>query len=188
MPAFAEREGVHVTRMAAAVLDVDGMVRRRRVEVLARDEAPLRGLGVVVLEADHPFARRRLRGALAYRILDRPDGAQVAVDHSQVHATGRGGMAMPVDEARRDGLSTEVDDCRAAAGERAHLGVGADRQDVLARNRDGLGARLSRVHREDDPVLEHEVRPFLGQRSERAAVNEWNGGQRGRRASAIRAD
>jgi hypothetical protein len=46
--------------MAAEMFDEDRMVQRGRVEVCARRFAACAGLGVVVLKADDPIARRVL--------------------------------------------------------------------------------------------------------------------------------
>src|SRR5688500_20371625 len=98
--------------MPAAVRDVDRVLRRGGVEVLTRDESLLRGLGVVVLEARDPFARRRFRGTLADCALDGGDGAQVAIDEAQVTPAGVGRVTVPVDEAGNDRLAARSEERR----------------------------------------------------------------------------
>src|SRR5688572_27164977 len=146
--------------MPAAVRDVDRVLRRGGVEVLARDESLLRGLGVVVLEARDPFARRRFRGTLADRVLDGGDGAQVAIDETQVTAARIGRVAMPVDEAGNDRLAAEIDLLRARRGEVQDVDLRADGEDSSIRDCDGLRLRLCGVHREHVPVVQDQLRPL----------------------------
>ena len=166
--------------------DVDRVIRRGHIEVVARDEAALRGLGVVVLEADHPLARRRLRGALAHRVLDGLDGAQVAVDEAKVPPAGVGGVAVPVDETGHDSAAAEVDSLRARHGQRVDVGVRADREDAVPRDRDRLGGGLSRVDRDQLAVSQDEVWLCACQ-CERAMADQGERGQRARVADNVSA-
>ena len=63
-PGLLQGQRVHVDGVAAPVADEHGMGLRDRVQVVAGQEPALRRLGVVVLEADHPLTRRRLRRSL----------------------------------------------------------------------------------------------------------------------------
>src|SRR5688572_10619280 len=147
--------------------DVHGMARRGGVEVFARDEALLRGLGVVVLESGDPFAGRSLRGPLAHCVLDRGDGTQVAVDEAQVAASGVGGVAVRVDEAGDDRLAAEVDFSGVRAGEVEDVGLGADGENAPTADCDRLGLRLPGIHRQKTAVVQDQLRPLPQDRGQR---------------------
>ena len=51
--------GIHPRRVPAAMIDQHRMVRRRRIQIRLGQRAAVGRLGVVVLESDHPLARRQ---------------------------------------------------------------------------------------------------------------------------------
>jgi hypothetical protein len=58
-------------------------------------------------------------------------------------------MAVPVHEARHEGLALEVDDLGGFALVLHDVGLAADRQDPVAGDRHRLGRRRRRMHRDD---------------------------------------
>ena len=89
--------------------DENRMIRRGGIQILTRELAPFRRLGVVVLESQHPFTWRSLGGALSNRFLDCVDGAQITVHFAQMLASRRGGMRVCIDETGHDRIATGVD-------------------------------------------------------------------------------
>jgi hypothetical protein len=140
------------------MLHEDGVIARDRVEVVAREAAALGGLGVVVLEADDPVARRRARGPLAQRALDRGDRPQVAIDLLEVSVARVGRMRVGVDEAGHHRLAVEVGLPRTRRDQIQDVIVAPDREQPIAGDRQGLCGGLGGVHREDVPVVEDRVR------------------------------
>ena len=129
------------------------VVRRGQVEVVARQWPAFHRLGVIVLEAKHPLARRRPRGARADRLDNFLDGAQIAVNLPQVHATRHARVCVRVDEAGHDRLALQVDDFRSGPRERPHLVVAAHGQKPTVRDGNRLRPRLRVGHRHDVGVI-----------------------------------
>lgn len=78
---------VHIGRVAAPVLDENRMAGRGGIQIFPVQLTTLRGLGIVVLEANHPFARRCFRRSRADRALNFRNRAQIAIHPSQVPYT-----------------------------------------------------------------------------------------------------
>ncbi len=108
-PSFSERQGIGVDRVASAMLDMHGMIRDGRVQIGDGQRPAFISLGVVVLETENPFSRRRFRSPLAESRLNRGNRAEIAVHHAEMHEAGWGGMRMSVNKTRRDGFSAKVD-------------------------------------------------------------------------------
>ena len=66
------------------MIDEYRIIGRRSIEIRDGESAAVGCLGVVVLEPDHPLARRSFGGALADGCLDGGNGSQVAVHFLQV--------------------------------------------------------------------------------------------------------
>jgi hypothetical protein len=92
--------------------DYHRVVRSDGIEVAPVERSSLPKLGVVVLEPDDPFPRRRLRHPFRDRRLDGLDAAKVAVHVNELGDTARGGMGVRVDEARGNGHPPGVDGLR----------------------------------------------------------------------------
>ena len=88
----SEGPAVEPVQMPAAVLDRDGMVGRRFVEILAAETPLLDDLGIVVLESLHPLTRWRGQGARVNRRLDRCDARQIAIDGGDFLGSAPGRM------------------------------------------------------------------------------------------------
>ena len=129
------------------------MVRRSEVEVVARERPAFHRLGVIVLEAEHPLAGRRLSGARADRFDNFFNGAQIAVHLPKVHATRHARVCVRVDEAGHDRLALQVDDFRSGRRERPHLVVAAHGQKPTVRDGNRLRPRLRVGHRHDVGVI-----------------------------------
>src|SRR5439155_25935732 len=56
---FSKRKGIGVDRVAAARFDVHGMIRNRRIQIVDGEGAAIYLFGVVILEAENPFASWR---------------------------------------------------------------------------------------------------------------------------------
>ena len=158
-----ELEGAAVVpvEVAAPVGDSDRMVRDPAVQVAAGDAAPFAHLGVVVLEGEHPLARRLAGGALAQAFADLGHGAHVQVDLGELAHAARGGMEVGVDEARRDGHALRVDDLGAGTGEIPDVVARPDRDEARVLDREGLGLRQVVVHGVDASPDQDQVRGYV---------------------------
>ena len=79
-----EGERVHISGVAAAVLDENGMFGRDFVEVRTRERAAFGGLRVVIFESCHPFANRGFLGIGTDGVLDGIDRSQIAIEAGQM--------------------------------------------------------------------------------------------------------
>jgi hypothetical protein len=147
--------------VAAAMGNIHRMPRRRRIKVLSGQRAALRDLRVVILEAEDPLACWSAGSAIADRVADRGNGAEVAIDPAEMKLAGGGGVSVGVDEAGNDGPALEVDLRRARAGQIANLVVVADSEEAPVRDRDGAGPGAEWVDRDDISPVEDQVRHRL---------------------------
>src|SRR5436853_7445278 len=95
--------------MAAAMADRHRMISRHFVQILTGERAALGGFGVIVFETEDPLARRCLGSALGDGCLNLGDGTEVAIHFPQMPQTGRGGMAVRVDESGNYRFSAQID-------------------------------------------------------------------------------
>src|SRR5580698_686265 len=140
-----DRLGVDPSCMSAAMLDVDGMVCAHCVQLGKAERSTFCCLGVVVFEAEHPLARRRLRCPLAKRFQNVSNRPKIAIHHTQMRETGLCWMRMRVNEARQYSLAAEIDFLCRPTGQCQHLVIRSDGQKSSAGNRYRLRPRLSRI-------------------------------------------
>jgi hypothetical protein len=145
--------------------DVDGVVRRRLIEFLARWEALLlediRHVEVCRRVADRhgddPLAR--LRGAREFRdarlhVGDRAHASQRRKHRLEALAIE---MRMAVDQPGDHRAPMQVDDAGGRAGERSEIGAAADGGDAVALDRHCLGDRERAVDGDDPAVAKQQV-------------------------------
>src|SRR6185437_4611057 len=88
-----------------------------------------------------------------------------------------GEVAVAFDESGNGELSVKVDDFGLWALQPGHLRIGADRDDLVAANRDRLSRRLSGIHRDHLPALQDQSRRLgehnCGARQERKETHKF---------------
>ena len=145
--------------------DINRIVRSRGVELLAGRPALFRqDVGHVEIvgriadrHGDDPVARllaARQLGNPLLNVLDRahrPKRWEHVAQRLAIH------MRVAVVQARNDGPAVEVAHAGRRRGVRGHAGIGADRNDAIAGNRDRLCDHRLAVDRDDLAVLEDEV-------------------------------
>ncbi len=135
-----------------------GMIASYTIQILTRERPALGCLCVVVFEAEDPFARRRLGGALGDRRLDLGDGAQIAIHFAEMPQAGRRGMAVGVDKSRDHRLAAQIDALRTRRGQAADLLIRSGRKEPPAGDRYRFGVRIRRVHGMNISVPEDQLR------------------------------
>ena len=155
-----ERLAVVPGRMSAAVIDDDGVVARRVVEVLLR-EGPI-DLRIVEHEPADPEAGRRRRRLLPDRRLDFGDRSKVAVHAVQLVDPAR--MRVRIDESRRDGHLAGIEHRRPPGRQVPDIAGGADGDEPAVLHRKRVRPGLRRIHRQHVGVHDNEIR-FVGSRS-----------------------
>jgi hypothetical protein len=85
------------------------MLHSGRIQILPRQLAAFFRLGVVVLESDDPFTRRRLRGSRTNRILNVRNGSQIAIHPAQMTNARVTRVRVRVDESRHHRPAAEID-------------------------------------------------------------------------------
>jgi hypothetical protein len=122
-----ESEGVAVDRVAAAMLDTNRMIGDGGVEISNGEGAAVGSFGVVVLEAEDPVADGSFGRAFAQSELDGRDGAEIAIDHAEVHESGHGRVRVRVNEAGENGFGGEVNFFGSGSGKVEDVVIGAAR-------------------------------------------------------------
>ena len=128
-----DRLRVDPRRVSATVLDEYRMVGNRGIQFCARQRPSFGGLRVVVLEAQHPFARRRFRRAFTQRFQDVGNGAQIAIHHAEMRKARLRRMRVRIDEAGQYRLSAQVNFLRITCGKRQHFVIRSDRLEIFLR-------------------------------------------------------
>src|ERR1700735_5473577 len=113
--------------MSADVLEINGIIGRYGIEILAIDVATLGEFGVVPSCADDPLAFGSFGGALADHRDDVGDGMDFGIGHVELIAKDSFGplhhVCMYIDHAGEDGVALEIDELGARAGGGGGLGV-----------------------------------------------------------------
>ena len=138
------------------------MVGHRFVEIFEVDLAAVRDFRVVVLEAEDPFARRRLGRARAKRVLDGGDAPEITVDVHELGNAAPCGMRVRVDEARRDRHSLGVDTLGASSGEVRDVVARAHGHEPAVLDGERFRARHVVVDRENARVRDDEIGRSVG--------------------------
>src|ERR1700723_1177161 len=116
--------------MSAYVLEINGIIGRDGIEILAIDVAMLGEFGVVPSGAGDPLAFGSFGGALADHRDDVGDGMDFGIGHVELIAKDSFGslhhVCMYIDQAGEDGVALEIDELGARAGAVVDFGVGAD--------------------------------------------------------------
>ena len=114
-------------------------------------------LGVIVKKTGDPLSRTEFFTLLSDSAEDLRLAGRVAVDATQVLASGEGGMAMGINEAGYNGSPLKVDPASAGRGKPLHIVVAANRKDSVPRNRDRLRSRVSRIDSDDVAIQQEEI-------------------------------
>ncbi len=155
---FAIRIAIRIGHAVVTVVCVryTGRVRRGFVEIRRGDVAALGKLSLVPTDAADTLAGRQLVGPGLHlrdhvgHVLDR----RIA----QIEHVGRlGKMTVRVNESRRGRTAVQIDHLRRVTDEPPDRGIGPDGHDLADRNRQRLGDRIARVHRDDRAVVEDEI-------------------------------
>ena len=156
-PGQLQGHAVQVVDVPGAVGDEYRVEGTDRVQLMAEDGAVFGSLGVVVLEALHPLARRGGLGAVPQGGLDGGDAGQVAVGGHHVADAAVQHVDVSVDEAGEHGAAREVEHLDARADKGLDVPVAADAGDAAIAHGHGLGARPVAVHGDDVGVLDDRI-------------------------------
>ncbi len=148
------RERVGHGVVAGRMVQIDGIVRRRLVEIRRRDVAALGEFAFVPAAAAHPRARRQLAGPR----LDLGDDLVHVARIAEVQRVGRlREVHVRVDQARRGRAAEQVDHLGLVADERLRAATRPDKHNLAVTDRHGLRHRVFRVNGDDDAVRQHEI-------------------------------
>ena len=154
-----DRLAVHIGA-AARELELHRIVRRDAVELLAREVLLVVGelIGREAAERVDPFAGARARGLGAdhlERLAARGDAIEpqfLQPDLALFHQ-----VRVVVDQPGHDGFAGEVDAARVGSGETRDVGGGADGDDAIASDGDGLRDREAVVDGDDLAVGQDDI-------------------------------
>jgi hypothetical protein len=153
-----EGPAVGISEVPGGIQHEHRMLLRHRVELGEADRRrPGLQRGVEIAPHD-PLPRRRGPG-LRHQVLEHLRGGREAGHADMVHqAVDHGAghhMGVRFDEARQHDPAAQVDHPGLRAGGGPHRRVAADRDDLVAPDRDGFGLREAPVHRQDLAAGEH---------------------------------
>ena len=165
----AELERQRVERGVGPGREQDGVLGRGLVELVAGRVALFLEPGDEDLADDDPASGPDGLGPGADVIEHIRDRLHLGDRMVELGHAGVGRVRVRIDQARQDHLAGEVDDRRLRAACLQHVLVGADADQTVALDGQGLGNREVAIDRDDLPVMEDQV-GFLGRR--RRSVRE----------------
>jgi hypothetical protein len=134
------------------------VLRRGRIQILAGKRTAIARLSIILLETEHPLTTGSFGSALPNCFLNFSDGAQIAIDLSQVHQTRFNWVSVRVDKTGNNSSPFEVYLLGFARGQRLHFCVRADGEKVAVCDRDCFSARSAIVDGDDVTVVKNQLR------------------------------